>query len=176
MFGLGILQTSAIALCLLIGTSGGAYVWGYERGQRQAIIEMQAASVKAIAKAAEDARALGIAEGAITFTAEQHAAEAREKIVYRTITRIKEIPIYVTPKADAACSISLGFVQLHDDAASNQGATLPDSAGQSPDSASDVKLSEVSAANIQNYGTYYQVREQLIGLQDWVRQQQALHR
>lgn len=176
MFGLGLLQTTAIGLCLLIGTSGGAYVWGYERGQSIARIEQAAATLKAVARAAEDARALGIAEGAITFTTEQHAAEVREKIVYRTITRIKEIQTYVTPKADAACVIPIGFVQLHDDAATNQGATLPDPAGQSPDTASDVKLSEVSAANIQNYGTYYQVREQLIALQNWVKQQQALHR
>ena len=117
-----------------------------------------------------------IAEGNITFTAGQNFAEAQTKIVTRTITRIREIPVYVTPKADAACAVPVGFIRLHDDAANDhQGATIPDAAGESLDSTSDAKLSEVSAAIVSNYGTYYQIREQLISLQNWVRQQQALH-
>ena len=176
MFGFSFFQLAAVGLLVLILSSGGAYIAGYERGRGIAILEQQAVNAKAIAKAAEDARALGIAEGNITFTAGQNFAEAQTKIVTRTITRIREIPVYVTPKADAACAVPVGFIRLHDDAANDhQGATIPDAAGESLDSTSDAKLSEVSAAIVSNYGTYYQIREQLISLQNWVRQQQALH-
>lgn len=178
MFGLGIFQVAGIGLIALILSSGGAYIYGYEHGHSIAILEQQAANAKAIAKAAEDARALGIAEGTITFNVGKRIAEVQEKIVYRTITRIKEIPIYVTAKADAGCTIPVGFIRVLDDAATNRdpAESVPDASGQSVDAPSGVNLSRVAATVSENYSKFWQVREQLIGLQAWVMQQAVLHK
>jgi len=177
MFGLGTLQLAGIGLLALLLSSGGAYFVGYERGHRIAILEIQAESLKAITKAVEEARALQIAEDAITNEIGKHEAEARERIVTKTITQIKQVPIYVTQKADAACTVPRGFVLQHDAAASgNASPALPDAPGGAVDSASGVALSGVAETVIENYGTCYKIRGQLMALQDWVRQQQALHR
>lgn len=177
MVWLSLLKLSGIGLVVLSVASGGSYFIGYERGHNQALLAAEKAKTAAVTKAALDARALGIAEGTITITAGQHFAETQTNIVTRTITQIKEVPIYVTPKADAACVVNAGFVQLHDSAAREpSAAAIPDAAGQSPDGPSGVALSEVAATVVANYGTYYQTRAQLIALQEWVKQQQSLHR
>jgi hypothetical protein len=45
----------------------------------------------------------------------------------KTIIRIKEVPVHVTEKADAACPVSLGFVRVFNDAA--HGPVPPAAAG-----------------------------------------------
>lgn len=58
----------------------------------------------------------------------EHVAEKltkdRERIVYRTRTLTKEIPVYVSPQDDAACRIPPGWLRLHD-AASRGEAGVP---------------------------------------------------
>lgn len=177
MFGLGLLQTSAIGLCLLVGTGAGAFALGYERGHYQALLDAEKAKTAAVTKAMEEARALGIAEGQITITAGAHFADVQTKIVTKVIHDIKEVKVYVTPKADAACIVPAGFVLAHNSAAREPSApSIPDAPGQSPDDPSGVKLSEALATVEANYGTYYQTRAQLIELQNWIKEQQALHR
>lgn len=177
MFGLGLLQTSAIGIALLIGASTGSFAFGYQRGHYQALLDSEKAKTAAVEKAALEARALGIAEGAITFTAGQHFADVQTNIITRTITQIREVRVLVPPKADAACVINAGFVQLHDNAARAPAApALPDPATEPTDSPSGIALSDVGETVTANYGTYYQVRAQLIELQGWVKDQQRLHR
>ncbi len=175
MFGLGLWQTAALGVSALI-IIGGAYAFGYQRGHFQALLDAEKAQTAAVTKAALEARALGIAEGQITITSGAHFADVQTKIVTRTITQIKEVRVLVPPKADAACVINTGFVQLHDSAAGEPSApALPDATGQPIDGPSTIALSDVAATVTANYGTYYQVRTQLIELQDWIRKQQALH-
>jgi hypothetical protein len=97
-----------------------------------------------------------------------------------TLTRviIQKVPIYVTRKADSACVIPVGFVRLHNAAA--VGASVSRPAGSpdggtaaSNDIASSARLSDVGQTVTVNYGQYFQVLEQLHGLQDWIRQQKA---
>ncbi|EPU0247605.1 hypothetical protein ACVT5C_005968 [Pseudomonas aeruginosa] len=44
-------------------------------------------------------------------------------------TIVKEIPVYVTPEADASCDVS-GFVRLHNDALDRLSAVSPDEASK----------------------------------------------
>lgn len=84
---------------------------------------------------------------------------------------IREVPVYVTAEDDDACIINSGFVRLWNDA--NTGQVSESSAGADA-APSGVSLSEVGTqkateAKLCNLNT-----EQLKGLQEWVRGQQAL--
>ncbi len=83
----------------------------------------------------------------------------------KTIT--KEIPIHVTPEADAACVVPVGFVRIHDAAAAN---TAPEPPAGDPDApAPGLTLSAVAETVTENYTQYHALGAQLIGLQDYVR-------
>jgi hypothetical protein len=103
-----------------------------------------------------------------------NAVEARQ-IEVRTVTRtvVEKIPYYVTPQTDARYLVPLGFVRLHDAAAGGTPA-VPFGAGESADTPSGVALSAVTETIAFNYGQCRGWREQVIGWQDWYRQQQAL--
>lgn len=79
-----------------------------------------------------------------------------------TIT--KEVPVYVTAKADAACPVPVGFVRLHDAAA--EGRTPEPAAGDPDAPAARIALSAV--ADTYTYTTCHETREQLIALQAWI--------
>lgn len=84
-----------------------------------------------------------------------------------TIT--KEVPVYVTAKADAACPVPVGFVRVHDAAAQGR---VPDPAAGDPDApAAGLALSAVADTVAGNYTTCHETREQLIALQAWVDRQ-----
>jgi hypothetical protein len=110
------------------------------------------------------------------------AAQVTTKVVTQYVDRVqvvhekartivKEVPIYVTKAEDAACTIPVGFVRLHDAAAANVPLSGP--AGPTDASPSGIALSTVSETVAVNYEQYHEVVEQLTALQDWVRQQQA---
>lgn len=82
----------------------------------------------------------------------------------KTIT--KEIPVYVTAQADAACTIPAGFVRIHDAAAAN---AAPQPGAGDPDApATGVTLSAVAETVADNYTTCHAIREQVIGLQRYI--------
>lgn len=85
--------------------------------------------------------------------------------VGRTIER--EVPVYVTKHADAACPIPRGFVQLHDAAAAGVPPTI--GAGDPDARAEGVALSTVSAAVADNYASCHENAAQLKALQDKLR-------
>ena len=121
-------------------------------------------------EAAGAARPIIVKQGEITHDVVTKyvtvAAETKAKIVYR----IKEVPIHVTEKADAACVVPLGFVRVFNDAAHGP---VPGPAAGTDDAASGVALSEVAKTSVQNAGEYDLISEQLKALQEWVRKQQA---
>jgi hypothetical protein len=82
-------------------------------------------------------------------------------------TLTQKVPIYVTAHDDAACTVPLGFVRLHDAAAAS--ATLPDSAGAADARPSGLALSAVAGTVADNYTTCHATAAQLTALQDWVR-------
>ncbi|UOF16464.1 hypothetical protein IEQ11_07385 [Lysobacter capsici] len=112
-----------------------------------------------------------------TARIERDAARANVRIVTQYVDRVqtvhltgatitKEIPVYVTAKADAACVVPAGFVRIHDAAAAN---TAPDASAGDPDApAAGLTLSAVADTVAGNYTTCHTIREQMIGLQDYI--------
>ncbi|HEY5804854.1 MAG TPA: hypothetical protein VIT90_14270 [Lysobacter sp.] len=90
----------------------------------------------------------------------------------RAATITKEIPVYVTAEADARCHVPVGFVRVHDAAAQNLPLDRP--AGDPDAPAAGVTLSAVADTVADNYGACNETREQLIGLQEWLRGRQAI--
>lgn len=162
---------------LTAGFLGGWQVESWRNDAAQ--LKVQQLQQAAILDAVEKARALGIAEGNITFTAGQKAAQEQIKIVTRTVTQIKEVPTFVTPKASAACVVPLGFIQLHNAGATgadSPSAAFPLAAAQSVDTASTVSLATVASTVRENYGRCESNANELSALQGWVLEQKALHK
>jgi hypothetical protein len=90
----------------------------------------------------------------------------------KTHVIIKKVPEYITKESDAKCSINTGAIELLNAAAENK---VPESSRTSHEGPSDVKLSTLVESVSGNYGTYYQVVEQLKSLQDWIRKQKDLN-
>jgi hypothetical protein len=90
----------------------------------------------------------------------------------KTHVIIKKVPEYITKESDAKCSINTGAIELLNAAAENK---VPESSRTSYEGPSDVKLSTLVESVSGNYGTYYQVVEQLKSLQDWIRKQKDLN-
>lgn len=79
-----------------------------------------------------------------------------------TITR--EVPIYVTQNADAACAIPAGFVRLHDAATGNP-AGPPTGDPDAP--AEGITLSGIAGTVADNYSCHA-TATQLSALQGWI--------
>lgn len=95
----------------------------------------------------------------------------RERIIYKTGKTItKEVPVYVTPAADAACTLTRGFVRLHDGAAAN---VLPGPAEPADAGPAGIALSAATGVIADNYTTCHATRNQLTKLQQWVRETHA---
>lgn len=98
----------------------------------------------------------------------------RTKVVKEKNDAIRtQVTKYITKEADANCSIPRSAIVLHDAAAKN---VVPDSAsGVNEGTAGDITLSKLLDTTVLNYGTFYEVREQLKALQDWVREQKKIN-
>lgn len=108
-------------------------------------------------------------------------AEVTTKVVTEYITKVqtvkqkgdtivKYVDRYITQEQDSNCVIGNNVVSLHDAAAENR---IPTTAEVTDAGASEVKISELTKAVTDNYGTCNQIREQVIGLQNWIREQHA---
>jgi len=97
----------------------------------------------------------------------------RVKIIEgKTHEIIKKVPVYITKESDDKCTINNGFISLHNASAGQT--EVPNSTRTINEESSDVKLSTVASTVSQNYGTYYQISEQLKSLQEWIRKQKEL--
>jgi len=123
-----------------------------------------------------------LAQEAALQAAQRRAAEVTTRVVTQYVDRVqvvqakartivKEVPIYVPPKADAACVVPVGFVRLHN-AAVDQ-VPLPGSTSPADAVPSGVALSTVAETVAENYGSYAAVVAQLKAWQDWAREQKA---
>ena len=114
-----------------------------------------------------DARAIADSAKVTTQVVTQYVD--RVQVVRQVGTTItKEVPVYVTAKADAACPVPVGFVRLHDAAAQGR---VPEPAAGDPDApAPGLVLSAVADTVADNYTTCHANTEQLIALQAWVQQ------
>ena len=77
----------------------------------------------------------------------------------------------IITKYDNVCTLSNALVVLHNGASQN---VLAKSSGATDEGASDVKISELVRTVTENYGLYYQTREQVIGWQMWYSEQKKV--
>jgi hypothetical protein len=158
------LPMRAIAV-LLVALALVAFGWvkGDEHGT-QKLIDYQGAQAVAAVK-------IAAAQGAVTTRVEVRVRERVRIVREAGETIVKEVPVYVTPEADAACAVNRGFVRLHDAAAAGE---IPGPPALSDGAAGGVALSAVGATVAHNYATALLWREQLLGCQAWIRDQQAI--
>ncbi|TWQ43449.1 hypothetical protein, partial [Xanthomonas vasicola] len=102
--------TRLIVLLALIAVLVGGCVWQEQRVSAAQQDRDTALQAKRRAEAERDS-----AKGSTTVVTQYVDRVQIVREAGATITR--EIPIYVTQKADAACAIPAGFVRLHDAAA-----------------------------------------------------------
>ncbi|NJC43807.1 UNVERIFIED_ORG: hypothetical protein FHT06_001046 [Xanthomonas campestris] len=126
--------------------------------------------------AAETARDQALAEKHAAI-AERESEKNSVRVVTKFIDRVqivretgatitREIPIYVTQKADAACAIPAGFVRLHDAAATGHPAGPPTGDPDAP--APGITLSAIAGTVADNYTSCHATAAQLSALQDWI--------
>ena len=107
--------------------------------------------------------------------AEAKASEANKTVVTQVVTRtkvIKEktqsnveyITKYVAKDLDATCTLSSASILLSNSASQNE---VPGSSSGVASGTSEVKASEFLQTVTENYGTYYQLVEQVKGWQAW---------
>lgn len=82
-------------------------------------------------------------------------------------TIIKEVPVYVTEESDRRCVVPAGFVSMWNGA--NRG-ELPAPDGAADEAASEVVLSDIAAQHGREAKQCRETEEQLIALQDAVRE------
>ena len=154
-----------ILLALLAAIGGGAWWQEHRVGKAQE-------------KAAAVQTKLDTANATlVNVRAELKAAKETPIVITRYVDRVqivreaarvitKEIPVYVTSQANAACTVPVGFVRIHDAAAANR---PPEPAAGDPDApAAGVALSAVADTISGNYTQYHALAEQVIALQDYI--------
>ena len=159
-----------VGLGLLIA----GFVTGWEtRGWRDdsSQLAIQKAQLVAVAAAAADARQKQQAVDQIGFTIGQSVANVETKIQTLTMTRIQDVPVvYISPKANRACSINAGTVKLLNLAASGRDDSDPALAlppGATNDSPTTTSLAEVASSVVANYGLDRECRARLEAWSEW---------
>ncbi|MFA1753935.1 hypothetical protein [Xanthomonas campestris] len=151
--------TRVIILLALIAALVGGCVWQEQRvsaAQKDRDVALQA---KRKAEAERDS-----AKASTTVVTEYVDRVQIVREAGATITR--EIPIYVTQKADAACAIPAGFVRLHDAAATGSPAGPPTGDPDAP--ATGITLSAIAGTVADNYTSCHATAAQLSALQEWI--------
>lgn len=119
-----------------------------------------------------ESRATAAESMAIQLDADLRDARANTKVVTQYVDRVREIrvkgdtiiqrvPVYVTKEADAACTVPVGFVRLHDAAAAN---LPPGDPGDADARDSGLALSAVAETVSDNYTACHAVVAQLDAL------------
>lgn len=88
-------------------------------------------------------------------------------------TIIKKVPVYVTVKDDSMCTVNNGFVRLWNSA--NQ-MSVPGASSSADGSPSAVVLSDIAAQHSKEATICAGTEAQVNGLQNWIKEQQALSR
>jgi hypothetical protein len=150
------------AACLVGGLAMGVMImWG--AGQNKA--------VKVELKAAQSAIVYDRKADAITAKVSEDTAKTITQIQYRNRKVIEYVPQIVTPEIVERYPLPNAFVRLHDAAIISE---VPPAAWEFDGSPSDIGADQALGVIVGNIGTCLETRETLIGLQTWVKEQQAL--
>lgn len=114
--------------------------------------------------------------------AEENSQKTNIEIQTRVVERVKVVKETtnaniqyidrVVTKYDNLCTLSNAVISVHNSASQNE---VSRSTGSSIEGTSNVKVSDLIRTVTENYGTYYEVREQLLGWQQWYREQRKIH-
>lgn len=88
---------------------------------------------------------------------------------------VKEVPKYVTEKADAQCTITNGFVWMFNYSLSGEVAGVAESRPGDVDAPSDVKASEVAATAADNNSECVQRGKIIEAWQEWYRREKTIY-
>lgn len=94
------------------------------------------------------------------------------KVVKDTTNANVQVIEKVVTKYDNLCTLSNAAISLHNAASQNE---VSRSTGNTVEGTSNVKASEFLTTVTENYGTFYQMREQLLGWQQWYREQRKIY-
>lgn len=155
--------TVAAAAAILVLAVGGSAFWGYNKGFREAEIE---GAIKMANFKAQKEQQLKEVQQAASLVTEKVVVEyvdrvqevVKNRIVYRDV--IKEVLVPST------CSLSNGWVQVHDAAATNSNVDIQGD----PNTDSNISDTEGLNAVVENYSVCHQTRDQLVALQNWVKE------
>jgi len=95
----------------------------------------------------------------------------RVKVIKETANANIQYVDRIVAKYDNLCTVSNAAVLLHDSASRNEVAR---SSLGLDEGTSSLKISDILSTVTDNYSTYYQVREQVIGWQQWYREQKKI--
>jgi len=155
------LPAELLGIVLLIA---GAYLfggYGTEMMWRQRVNDLQKQVAEAEAKSQQ------------VNTVIETQVVTKIKVVKETVYVNKEIIKEVVGKQlDAQCTIPVSAISLHDSSSRNE---VSGGASSADGTTSNVKASELLTTTTENYGTYYQIREQLIGWQQWYKEQKKIY-
>ena len=101
----------------------------------------------------------------------QQVATGTKRVKQKTKTNVEYITKYVTKDLDSNCTLTNAAVMLNNSASQNEVSSSPAGVASG---ASDVKASEFLATVTENYGTYYQLVEQVKGWQTWYYKQKKI--
>ena len=139
-----------------------------ENADKAALLEQERKTTAEVDKRHEAIAQLVVDQTARDAARDRELEEARKNV--RTVFQYlpAKVPAYVTPLADARCVVPVGFVQLHNDAATGKAATADlaasaDGGGLSVDRPSGVALSAVGSIVVDNYGTCHELETQVAG-------------
>jgi hypothetical protein len=149
-----------------VGVVMGIYWTGHEAGAKSVQVKWDAERLKQQDAARKET-------GRTASVATQVEVKYVDRI--RTVVKqgqgvVREVPVYVSPSANAHCTVPVGFVLLHDAAASGAPAGT---AGNLDAPAPGVALTDVANAVTENYGSCQILAEQVKGWQEFYTQLRA---
>lgn len=121
-----------------------------------------AVAQRAAAKAAND-----------TLVAVQTKLRAAERQRDKLAKQLKEIPKYVTPQADSACTITTGFVSVYN--AAVKASPLPDSGPGNVDAPSGITLSQLADVESSNLAECNERGRVIDAWQEWYTRNKAAY-
>lgn len=138
------------------------YIGGFQtEAQWQArVAEMQAQVAEMEAKATESNQKIAV-----------QVTTGTNLVKQKTKTNVEYITKYVAQDLDSSCTLTNASVMLNNSASQNEVSPSPAGAASG---ASEIKASEFLEIVTENYGTYYQLVEQVKGWQAWYYMQKKI--
>ena len=156
IYGKIISPIAILILVLGVYCEGGYFV---EKEWRSKVEDME----KKVAEAEE--------KSAVVNTIVQTKIVEKIKMVREITNANVQVVEKIVTKYDNICTLSNAAIVLHNSASQN---VLAPSSGTIVEGTSDVKASELVRTVTENYGLYYQTREQVIGWQMWYSEQKKI--